>query len=337
MKLGLGTGVAAACILVAMGSTSLLAPNHRLSPSLPDPDDAKSGATESPPVPTPTPGTAIEPTSTASAQPQPEQPQSAPPPPRRAVPVFAPPSLDFGEFVPTQHRIGRHVTLSNTGNAPLQIQGFSVTNGKGKGKGKKRLKRRATAAFAPVSGKCRGTLAAGESCALSVVFTPRNAGRQGTTVKLNANVPASFEVSAMPKPAVKLLPDPVTFTRVSTVKATDTAARAPGNLFGSVTTTIPRQQVTLTNGSVLTLTNVKATAVNKSNIGGRSAFQVDTSQCRTLALRESCKLTVSMSASNEVIKSTKPLEGVLTVTATPTVKTAVRLSLPVPSPPPKPN
>ena len=86
----------------------------------------------------------------------------------QAIVVLTPETLSFSNVVLKQHSVTQHVTLSNTGNAPLTITAFQVTGDYQQ------------------TNNCSSTIAAGSSCALNVVFTPTATGsRTGSLAVVN--------------------------------------------------------------------------------------------------------------------------------------------------------
>jgi hypothetical protein len=117
-------------------------------------------------------------------------------------------SLEFGKQSVGVLSTPRILTLTNTGNAPLAIQGMDLTGS-------------ASDAFAILSGGSPGTLAPGASRTVSLGFRPSATGSWSAALTLQTNAPGSPQTVALSgaggAPAMKIsvadvsLPDRVEF------------------------------------------------------------------------------------------------------------------------------
>jgi hypothetical protein len=171
-------------------------------------------------------------------------------------------NLSFGNQNLDSTSSPQNVTLSNEGSAPLNIT--SVTIG------------------APNSGdfaqtnNCGTTLAGGDSCTISVTFTPTATGARTASVSIADNASGS--------------PQTVSLTGTGTVPL---AGVSPLSLaFGNqnLGTTSPAQLVTLTNGgsSALSINSLAITGTNASDFG------LPSNTCgSSLATSVSCTIAVT--------------------------------------------
>ena len=185
------------------------------------------------------------------------------------IATLTPATFSFGPAQVGTSSTVQNAILTNTGNAPLLITTISLT-----GTG--------SAAFS-ASSMCGGTLAAGASCTIGVVFSPAtvgtysaalvvadNSGSSGTTIATQMTA-LNGSATAAPAPQAALTPASVVF--------------APTN--AGVTST--SQTVTLTNAgnATLPITSVKLTGTNTA------AFTVATNACgSTLAAGAACSVTL---------------------------------------------
>jgi hypothetical protein len=178
------------------------------------------------------------------------------------VATLTPSTVAFGNQTVGTTSAAQTLTLSNTGNAVLNIT--SITP--------------AGAPFTQVSSTCGATLAASASCTLSYAFSPTATGNFTGSVTVVDNAAGSPQTAsltgtgtAVPAPIATLSPTTVTFP-VTTVGTTSSA-----------------QTLTLSNtgNATLTISNVSLGGTNPSEFA-------DTSACgSTLAAGASCTITVT--------------------------------------------
>jgi hypothetical protein len=171
------------------------------------------------------------------------------------VVTLTPTSLVFAKTVVGTTTTGKTVTLSNTGNATLNITSIAVSGD-----------------FAQVTSTkpCGSTLAAGANCIIKVTFTPTQLGaRTGNiTITDNAsNSPQTVPLSGTGIPPVALTPGSATY-----------AAQAVG------TTSLPKT-FTLKNNQSVTLSSIV--------ISTTGDFSVSTTTCgASLAAKTNCTISV---------------------------------------------
>jgi hypothetical protein len=167
----------------------------------------------------------------------------------------SPTSLTFGNTVVNTTSTGKNVTVTNSGNATLNIATITTSGD-----------------FAQVASTkpCGSTLAAGKSCIVRVTFTPTQLGlRTGNiTITDNAsNSPQTVPLSGKGVPPAALTPGSATY-----------AARTVG------TTSLPK---------VFTLKNYQTVTLNNIVISTTGDFSVSTTTCTTsLAAKTNCTISV---------------------------------------------
>jgi hypothetical protein len=180
--------------------------------------------------------------------------------------TLVPGSLAFGNQLLGTTSPAQNITLTNSGVAPLVISSIGLAGAN-------------TGDFAQLS-NCPlspSTLAAGNSCTISVTFAPTAAGARTANVTVSSNAPGSPHTAGLggtgvaPAPAVTLSPTSLTF-----------AARNVG-------TTSPAQDVTLSNTGTAQLT------INSIGITGANASDyAQTNTCpSTLAVGANCTIAVT--------------------------------------------
>lgn len=96
--------------------------------------------------------------------------------------ALAPASVDFGtQRVKTS--AARSITLTNTGTAALSISSIAVAG--------------SAAGFSLASKTCGTSVAAGQSCAITVAFSPSKAGRQAASLVVNSSASSGSSVVAL--------------------------------------------------------------------------------------------------------------------------------------------
>jgi hypothetical protein len=194
-----------------------------------------------------------------------------------ASPVsIAPTSLTFTSQTLGTTSSAQSVTVSNTGTAAINFAGFTVTGTNAGDFG----------VPLPTSGSmCNGagSLAAGASCTINVLFTPTAVGTRTATLNVADNVTGS--------------PQTVALTGTGAGQATATVTVTPSSLtFASqpVNSTSPAQNVTVTNTGTgpVTFTSFSITGTNSSSF----ALANGTNACSptgTLAASASCTIGVT--------------------------------------------
>ncbi|MEA2391115.1 MAG: trimeric autotransporter adhesin, partial [Solirubrobacteraceae bacterium] len=181
--------------------------------------------------------------------------------------------LDFPSTT-VGHTDTESVTVKNTGEAPLHISGWDVSNLGGD-----------SAFKAGSGGTCTagGDVAVGKSCTVKVDFTPGGVKTFNGALDINDNAPGS--------------PHHVSLKGDGTPAAAPSVSTDPSNVdFGSVyTSTSPRpsRSVTVHNGGTATLSVSKIDVLND---GGDSAFYKSGGTCSeggTVAVGSDCTVQVS--------------------------------------------
>jgi uncharacterized repeat protein (TIGR01451 family) len=190
--------------------------------------------------------------------------------------VIAPTSLTFTSQTLGTTSSAQSVTVSNTGTGAINFAGFTVT---GTNAGD-------FAVPLPTSGSmCNGagSLAAGASCTINVLFTPTAVGTRTATLNVADNVTGS--------------PQTVALTGTGAGQATAAVTVTPSSLtFASqpMNSTSPAQNVTVTNTGTgpVTFTSFSITGTNSSSF----ALANGTNACSptgTLAASASCTIGVT--------------------------------------------
>jgi hypothetical protein len=168
---------------------------------------------------------------------------------------LAPASLVFGNTVVGATSAGKSVTLTNSGNATLNITSivpsgdFSLTTS---------------------TKPCGSTLLAGQNCKIEVTFTPTQVGARTGTLTLTDNAANS--------------PQSVSLSGTGTVQATLTP----------VSKTFPATKVGLSSAAkVFTLTNKQNVALTGISSGTTGDYSVSTTTCSSsLGAKSSCTISV---------------------------------------------
>ncbi len=176
--------------------------------------------------------------------------------------VLTPAMVSFPNTMMTLSSAAQTVVLSNTGNAPLALTGMTLSD---------------TQDFS-FSSTCAGTVAAGASCALTVVFKPQSAVSFAAVLTVADNSGGS---SATGQQTVTLTGNGIAF-------ALPRAVVSPASLTFPTTVTnssAAAQAVTLTNTGTTPLTVASVTLSGAS----AAAFQVSAGTCAgMLAAEASC-------------------------------------------------
>jgi hypothetical protein len=171
------------------------------------------------------------------------------------VVTLSPTSLTFGNTVVGTTSAGKNVTLTNTGNATLNISSIATSGD-----------------FAKVTSTkpCGSTLAAGAHCIIRVTFTPTQLGVRTGNITITdnaANSPQTVPLSGTGVLPVTLTPSSATY-----------AAQAVG------TTSLPK---------TFTLKNNQSVTLNSIVISTTGDFSVSTTTCGTsLAAKTNCTIKV---------------------------------------------
>ena len=178
--------------------------------------------------------------------------------------TLSPNTLTFASQTVGSSSAAQSITLSNSGNATLNITGITLTG--------------TNAGDYSETNTCGATLAASANCAISVTFKPTAAGTRTASVSIADNVSGSPQAvnltgtgAAASAPAVTLAPASLTFP--SQTVGTSSAA----------------QGITLTNSGNAALT-ITAVAIVGANAGDYS----ETNTCgATLAASANCAISVT--------------------------------------------
>jgi hypothetical protein len=169
--------------------------------------------------------------------------------------TLVPTALAFGNTVVNTTSMGKNVTVTNSGNATLNIASIAVSGD-----------------FAQVTSTkpCGSTLAAGASCIIRVTFTPTQLGLRTGNITITdnaANSPQTVPLSGKGVPQVALTPSSKTY-----------AAQTVG------TTSLPK---------TFTLKNYQSVTLSSIVISTTGDFSVSSTTCTTsLAAKASCTINV---------------------------------------------
>lgn len=167
-----------------------------------------------------------------------------------------PTSLNFGDVVLNKAGSPQTVTATNTGGATLEIASIAA-NGD----------------FAISTNTCGATLAAGASCSVSVIFTPKALGARMGTLTFTDNAPNSPQTVGLSGTGVKVPP----------ASLTPASAKYPKEKVG---TTSKAKTFTLTNKQKVTLTGIA--------ISTTGDYAVSETTCGTsLAAKGKCTIEVT--------------------------------------------
>ena len=141
---------------------------------------------------------------------------------------YNPPSLSFGNQITGTSSSPQSISLTNTGNATLTISSIAMQTG---------------TQFS-VTNNCGGSVTAGNSCSISVTFTPTTVGAKSDIVVVTSNATGS--------------PDAAAVSGTGTTTAPSTSYSPTSLSFGSqnTSTSSTPQTVTLTNTGNATLSSL---------------------------------------------------------------------------------
>ena len=171
---------------------------------------------------------------------------------------FSPTSLTFSLRLVNTTSAAKTVTVTNTGNATLNINNIGITGD-----------------FSISAKTCGSTLNAGLSCTVSVKFTPTAAGVRNGSLTFTDNAPGN--------------PQSVPLKGTGTIVS---LSRTSIN-FGTITvgTTSAPQSVTITNKGTVTLHFTAAPAIKGTNPGD---FAISANTCgSTLAAGANCSISMT--------------------------------------------
>ncbi len=169
--------------------------------------------------------------------------------------TLVPTSLVFGKTVVNKTSTGKNVTLTNSGNATLNITSIATSGD-----------------FAQVTSSkpCGSTLAAGANCIIRVTFTPTQLGLRTGNITITDNAPNSPQTVPLSGTGIP----PVALTPSSKMYAAQTVG----------TTSLPKT-FTLKNNQTVTLNNIV--------ISTTGDFSVSSTTCTTsLAAKTNCTINV---------------------------------------------
>lgn len=197
--------------------------------------------------------------------------------PAAPIASLTPATVPFGSLTVGTTSAPMSLTLSNTGNATLNITGITIAGANG-----------SDFAVSTGANACGATLAAGASCSIYVSFSPASASSFTATVQVADNAAGSPQTSALtgtgtppPAPVVTLAPTSVAF-----------ASQTTG------TTSAPTT-VTLTNSgnAALTITGISIAGTNPTDFAIATGSNVCGS---SVAAGASCNIYVTFSPTSAV-------------------------------------
>jgi Abnormal spindle-like microcephaly-assoc'd, ASPM-SPD-2-Hydin len=169
--------------------------------------------------------------------------------------TLSPTSLTWGSVAVGVTAAAKTVTLTNSGNATLNISSITVSG---------------DFAQTIVAKSCGATVAAGKTCVIKVTFTPTQIGARSGAITITDNAANSPQTV------------PLSGTGAVPVTLTPATATYPARTVG---TTSPAK--------VFTLANKQAVALNNIAISTTGDFSVSTTTCTTsLAAKTKCKISV---------------------------------------------
>jgi hypothetical protein len=178
--------------------------------------------------------------------------------------MFSPASLTFSSQTVGTSRAAQSITLTNSGNATLNITGITITG--------------ANAADYSETSTCGATLAASATCSISVVFKPTAAGTRTAAVSFADNASNN--------------PQSVALSGAAVTPSTPAATLTPASLsFASqiVDTSSAAKAITLTNAGSATL-NITGISIAGTNTSDYSEI---TTCGATLAANANCTISVT--------------------------------------------
>jgi len=170
--------------------------------------------------------------------------------------VFNPTALSFGSQA-VNTAATQTITLSNPGNATLNISGFMIAGAN-------------PTDFAITANTCGSTLASLSSCAIAVTFTPLSTATLTASLSVTDNAATSIQTVALsgtgtptPAPIVSLSPSTLTFPTTS-VGTTASSQNITLSNAGNATLNITGILITGTNPADFTQTNTCGTSLAAS-------------------------------------------------------------------------
>ena len=169
--------------------------------------------------------------------------------PPAPVASLAPATVPFGSLTAGTTSAAMSATLSNTGNATLNISGITIAGANP-----------SDFAIATGANACGTTLAADATCTIYVTFTPASASSFTATLQVADDATGSPQTSiltgtgtAPPAPAATLAPNPVAFASEA-IGATSAATTVTLTNSGTATLTITGITITGTNPTEFAMT-----------------------------------------------------------------------------------
>jgi hypothetical protein len=185
--------------------------------------------------------------------------------------VFTPGTLAFPSTAVGATATAQTITLSNPGNATLNISGITVTGAK--------------AAF-PETTTCGATLAAGANCTFSITFMPASAGSFAASISVADNASGSPQTVALTGTAAASGPQAVLSTATLAFPSTTVGA------------TSAAQTITLSNSGNAAL-NIATGGITVT--GASPADFAETTTCgTTLAAGANCTISVTFKPASAV-------------------------------------
>jgi hypothetical protein len=171
------------------------------------------------------------------------------------VVTLTPASLSFGNVVVGTTSKGKTVTLTNTGNATLNISNIATSG---------------DFSLTTSSKPCGSTLAAGSNCKIEVTFTPSQLGARTGTLTITDNAPGSPQTV------------PLSGNGTAQVTLSPASKTFPATKVGASST-----------AKVFTLANKQSVALTGISITTTGDFSVSTTTCSSsLAAKSNCTISV---------------------------------------------
>lgn len=191
-----------------------------------------------------------------------------PPPPGTPGAVVSPTTLAFADTTVGQSTASKPVTLTNNGDATLNISGVALVNN--------------TPSNFTIASGCGAQLTAGSSCTVNVTFSPASAGAKTATLRFTDNAATSPQTVTLNGTGITGPPPPP--QTPGAALSTTTLAFADTTL-GDAT---PPKPVTLTNNGTAPLT-----ISDISIVGADPNYSISSNTCpATLAVGASCQVAV---------------------------------------------
>ena len=207
--------------------------------------------------------------------------------------VLAPTSIGFGSEVIGTASTAQIITLSNPGNATLNISSIALGG--------------ANPAVFGLTNGCGATLAAGANCSLSVAFAPSSAGVFSANLTVTDNASNSTQVATLsgtgtvpPAPQAVLAPSTVAFGN-QVVNTTSSAKTVTLSNPGTASLSITSISLTGADASTFTLTNGCSTTLTA---GASCTLSLTFSPASAASLSASVSVTDNASGSPQTVALT---------------------------------